>query len=275
MRPRRRLRTLALLSCLAGSALSSPRPAFAQDADSANVVAARQHFEKARAFYAQGSYREAVAELEAAHDLDPSAKDLVFNLGVVHEKLSDIDDALQWFQLYTTMSLTPQERERADAYIRRLEGAKRELAEKKQAAEPAPAAAETTSQADLALPPPEPRRRGRVDAATVAAASVAGSALVFGTVMAIKATSDRPADGFVVGRDGSLSYLTSRTAFAHHEAIAADIGFGAAIAAGVATGLLYFERPRKAPAAGTQPTPRVSVTPLVGGGALFVQGSFW
>ena len=36
----------------------------------------------------------------------PNAKDLVFNLGVVHEKLGDIEDALKWFRLYTTMNLT-------------------------------------------------------------------------------------------------------------------------------------------------------------------------
>jgi tetratricopeptide (TPR) repeat protein len=110
MRLRRRLRTIALLAGLTAAASSSPRRASAQDTDAASVAAARDHFEKARAFYGQGAYREAVAELEAAHALDPSAKDLVFNLGVVHEKLADIDEALQWFQLYTTMNLTAQER---------------------------------------------------------------------------------------------------------------------------------------------------------------------
>ena len=81
-----------------------------------------------------GSYREAIGELEAAHTLDPNAKDLVFNLGVVHEKLGDIDDALKWFRLYTTMNLTGPERDRADAYVHRLEGAKKELEDKQAAA---------------------------------------------------------------------------------------------------------------------------------------------
>src|ERR1700722_13757047 len=130
MRLRRRLRMLALLAGLGAAASAHARSASAQDTNAANVAAARRHFDKARADYEQGAYREAIAELEAAHALDPSAKDLVFNLGVVHEKLSDIDDALQWFQLYTTMSLTPPERDRADAYIKRLEGAKRELAQR-------------------------------------------------------------------------------------------------------------------------------------------------
>src|SRR5258708_3309057 len=127
---RRRLRTLALLACIAATAT----PGLAQESTPSNAAAARQHFEKARADYEQGAYREAIAELEAAHELDPNAKDLVFNLGVVHEKLADIDDALKWFRLYTTMNLTPQERDRADAYIRRLEGAKTDLEQKQAAA---------------------------------------------------------------------------------------------------------------------------------------------
>src|SRR5258708_3629396 len=97
---RRRLRTLALLGCI--GAATAPRVALADQPSASNVAAARKHFEKARGFYGQGAYREAITELEAAHALDPSAKDLVFNLGVVHEKLSDIDEALNWFRVYTT-----------------------------------------------------------------------------------------------------------------------------------------------------------------------------
>src|ERR1019366_3459132 len=96
-----RMRTSALLAILAAAASVSPGRAQAQEPpptptpapSSADIAEARRHF-------------------EPAHALDPTAKDLVFNLGVVHEKLSDIDDALRWFELYTTMSLSPTERER-------------------------------------------------------------------------------------------------------------------------------------------------------------------
>ena len=276
MRLRRRLRTLALLAGLAAAASPNPRPASGQDAgttSSANVAAARRHFDKARTDYAQGSYREAIAELEAAHALDPSAKDLVFNLGVVHEKLSDIDDALQWFQLYTTMTLTPQERDRADAYIRRLEGAKRELAQHPPEP-PAPSGSAPTpapSESAPTGPPPQVRPpRGRIDGATIAAISVAGAGLVFGTVMSVKAKVDQPT-GFVTGRDGSYADLQSRTDTAHREAIFADVGFGLSIAAGITTAVLYFARTSDSVQA-TSPT--VSPTPLTGGGGLIVQGSF-
>jgi hypothetical protein len=280
MRLRRRLRTLALLAGLAAAASANPRPATAQDASptsSANVAAARRHFDKARTDYAQGSYREAIAELEAAHSLDPSAKDLVFNLGVVHEKLSDIDDALQWFQLYTTMTLTPQERDRADAYIRRLEGAKKELAQ--HPPEPSPSgstAAPSPSESALlpiGPPPPAPPRRGRIDAATITAVSVTGAALVFATVMSVKAQVDEPPTPFVTGRDGTYSELQSRTNTAHREAIFADAGFGLAIVAGITAAVLYFSRTGDPSVPAPAPV-TVSPTPLTGGGGLIVQGSF-
>jgi tetratricopeptide (TPR) repeat protein len=303
---RRRLRTAALLAFLAAASIV-PAPARAQDAgtrepqtpaappsqnsgptpsapSSADVAAARVHFERARADYGQGSYREAVGELEAAHSLDPTAKDLVFNLGVVHEKLSDIDDALEWFQLYTTMTLTPTERERADSYIRRLEGAKKELALKPAAPPPAPG----TDQAQPGIAHPARRvpspSNGRVDAATVTAVSVAGAALVFGAVMAGIAEAERPNAGYVTGQDGSITDLQDRVDKAHREAVIADIAFGASLAAGVTAAILYFARTRDpsraartSGAAGALAPPDgstfVSATPLTGGGALIVQGS--
>ncbi len=274
----------ALLAGLAAAASADPRAASAQDAgptSSANVAAARRHFDKARAEYAQGSYREAVAELEAAHALDPSAKDLVFNLGVVHEKLADIDDALQWFQLYTTMTLTPQERDRADAYIKRLEGAKKEVAQRPpETAAPSgsstgPSAPETQL-LPMGPPLPAPPQRGRLDGATIAAISVTGAALVFGTVMAVKAKVDQPPTDYVTGQDGSYGDLKASADFAHREAILADAGFGLSIAAGITAAVLYFARPRDSSAA-KAPAPAasaVSAAPLTGGAALVVQGSF-
>ncbi|MGH7440856.1 MAG: tetratricopeptide repeat protein, partial [Polyangiaceae bacterium] len=120
----------SVVACVVLGASLAARPAHADgppQATAANAAAARRHFDKARTFYEQGQYHEAIGELDTAHALDPSAKDLVFNLGVVHEKLGDIDDALRWFRLYAGMSLTPQESDRAEAYVRRLEGARREV----------------------------------------------------------------------------------------------------------------------------------------------------
>ena len=95
----------AVRVALVAAMLPAPHRAWADETSPANVAAARKHFDKARADYAQGAYREAIGELEAAHALDPNAKDLVFNLGVVHEKLGDIDEALKWFRLHLEWNL--------------------------------------------------------------------------------------------------------------------------------------------------------------------------
>jgi hypothetical protein len=288
MPSRRRLRRLALIFCLAAGL--APRIARAEETSPANVAAARKHFEKARAFYGQGAYRDAVVELEAAHALDPNAKDLVFNLGVVHEKLSDIEEALKWFRLYTTMDLVPQERDRADAYVRRLEGAKKELEEKQAtppppestppAAGPAgqPSAVQPPSGPVLATPPaspqsPPPPVAGRVDGLTVSAATVSAAGLIAGVVLAVKAELDRPPSNYMTGRDGTYQHLRSMQDTAHFEALLADVGFGVALVAGVSTAYLYFGRSQDVPATSTGST-TVSAGPLSGGGAVVVKGSF-
>jgi tetratricopeptide (TPR) repeat protein len=293
MRFGRRLRAFALLAGIVG--VAPPEAGVAAEtsaASGANVAAARKHFERARAYYGQGSYREAIAELEAAHQLDPSAKDLVFNLGVVHEKLADIDDALAWFRLFTTMDLTPQERERADAYVKRLEGAKKEL-EEKQAAQQRQAAQQqratpppqTTEQPAPPAPPPPPVERppnGRVDGWTVGALGATAAGLAFGIVMAVRAKLDEPAADLVTGPDKSTGTYTTYTDLinrqntAHREAILADIGFGVAVVGAVATASLFFARPRASArlTTGSVRSTAVSAAPLPGGGALFVQGSF-
>lgn len=271
MRSGRRLCAVALVAALASGSIRGEPAAIADETSPANVAAARRHFDKARAYYAQGAYREAISELEAAHALDPNAKDLVFNLGVVHEKLADIEDALKWFRLYTSMNLTDQERERANAYLKRLEGAKKEL-DAKQAA-----AAGSSASAGPAQPPPPPEQPqyGRIDGFTIAAASVAVVGLGTGIVLGVKALSDRPPSNPVTGPNLTYQQLVNKTSQAHNEAIGADIGFGVAVAAAAVTAYLYLARARSTASSTTgSTTVSVSGAPLTGGGAFFVQGSF-
>jgi tetratricopeptide (TPR) repeat protein len=267
MSARRRLCAFALV---AAALLPAPQLAHADETSPANVAAARKHFDKARADYAQGAYREAIGELEAAHALDPNAKDLVFNLGVVHEKLADIDDALKWFRLYTSMNLTPTERDRADAYVKRLEGAKKELDAKQ-------AAAAAASAATPPPPPPPhdtgPPVHGRIDALTIAGASVTGVALVVGIVMAAKAEQDKPPANFVTTSTQTYDDLVNRVSTSHQEAVVADISFVAAAVLAGATTYLYLGRTRD-PAPASSGSTSVSAAPLTGGAAFFVQGSF-
>jgi tetratricopeptide (TPR) repeat protein len=290
----------ALLVCVVAMPLATPRIALAQSATTTttetspkNVAEARKHYEKARALYQQGSYREAIAELEAARELDPNAKDLVFNLGVVHEKLADIDDALKYFRIYEKMDLSAQERERCEAYLRRLEGAKKEL-EAKQADQQRQQQQQQQQQSQQGTsggaagsgsggangggthPPPAPEPgNGRVDAATITAGAVTVMGLGFGIVMGVKAKSDQPASGFVTGPDGTYQDLSGKAESAHKEAVLADVGFGVALVGAITTAYLYFARPKltSTPAPTTGST-SVSALPLRGGGAVVVGGSF-
>jgi hypothetical protein len=116
---------------------------------------------------------------------------------------------------------------------------------------------------------------GRVDAATVTALGVGVASLAFGVVLGAKALADRP-DDFVTGVSGTYGDLLDRVHTAHEEAVAADVGFAVAAAAGVAAAVLFFARPSQAQdptAAGARPSATVSAAPLLGGGAIFVQGS--
>jgi tetratricopeptide (TPR) repeat protein len=269
--------------------ITPPKVGYAEETSPNNVIAARKHFDKARAFYGQGAYRDAITELEAAHALDPNAKDLVFNLGVVHEKLADIDDALKWFKQYTTMDLTPQERERADAYVKRLEGAKKEL-EEKQNAPPAPPPEGTPPGTDVGqapasslqtpagapprsyVPPPSPSF-GRIDALTIGAAGLSAAGFVSGAVLGIKALADRPPATPTTTAKYTYSDVFAARDNARREAVFADVGFGVGLVAGAAAAYLYFGRARKAPVVSTGST-SVSMAHLPGGGALLVRGSF-
>jgi hypothetical protein len=138
-----------------------------------------------------------------------------------------------------------------------------------------PDATSAPAGAEAAEVMPPPATHGRADAATITATAVAGAALVFGIVLAVKADEDRPASGTVTGAGTSYPQLFDRTASAHREAIAADIGFGVSLAAGITAAVLYFARTRDAgaPTQGSPRSPSVSAAPLTGGGALIVQGS--
>ncbi len=255
---------LLMLGPFVAPALAQPRDRPAPTSPEA-AARALEHFQKAKDLYQSGAYREAIAELQAAREIDPNAKDLVFNLGVVNEKLGHLEDALRYFKLYATMEILPDERTRAEAYIKRLEGAKTELVV-------APTATATATVA----PPPRvvvDTAKGRVDAATVISATVAIAGLGAGAGFGIKALVDKPKN-FVTGTGQTYDQLANQTSTSHAEAVVADISLGVGLAATLLTAYLYFARPKNR--AGTTPTSGASVSgvPLQGGGAVFLRGSF-
>jgi len=203
--------------------------------DAETAAKAQQHFKRARELYSQGSYTEAIGELESAHQLDPTAKDLVYNLVLVNEKLGRIDAALAHMQTYVKMDLDASERAKAESTTRRLEGAKRELDAQRPKAPP-PVKEIVVQRVTTKI------EYGRVDAATVSAAVVAVAGLGVGTFFGIKAMKDRPDSNFTTGRDGTYDDLARRSDDAHKQARIADVGFAVGAVGTVATLILYFAR---------------------------------
>jgi len=282
----RRLRILLGLLALASSAVALPAlaqstpPSAGLGAETPSTepktkeqLEAQQHFQRAKDLYQTGAYREAIAELEQARGLDPKAKDLVFNLGIVHEKLGKFDEAITFFRQYMEMEgVTGAERAKAENIIKRIEGAKREVPVTP------PAGSATT---EPTPPRPEETHNGRIDAATVTAASIAVVGLGVGATFGILALSTKPS-GFVTGRDGTYDTLQSKTSDAHTQAVVADIGFGVGIAAALVTAYLYFGRSKEAQPRATRTPPRTSFVPSLtpsfaptrDGGAVLLGGTF-
>jgi hypothetical protein len=273
----RRLYASALV-CAFGACLVAP-PAVAQSHPATaasktpvptNPLEARKHYDHAKALYKQGAYREAIIELENALKFDPSGKELVYNLAVLHEKLGDIDEALSYFQRYGTMDLTQDERDKTEAAIKRLEGAKREVVGEN----PKPQVLQ--QQPPPPPPPPSPPApvHGKIDVLTISAAALTVGGFAFGTAFALKAEAEKPPTGFVTGKDGTFGDLQNRATTAHNEAVVADVGFGIGAVAAVGTILLYALRTRPVDGATTTTGTSVSVVPLASGGAIFWRGAF-
>lgn len=278
-RARRGFRGLLLLAAVACAAplpalaQRTPPPVAAPSAPSEPLTEdqqkAQQHFQRAKDLYQQGAYREAAGELEIARALDPKAKDLVFNLGVVNERLGKFDEAIVAFQKFLEMDgVTAAERARTESIIKRIEGAKRELPT-------TPTASAST--APTSKPPEEdgkPPQKGRIDALTIGAAAVGVVGLGVGIGFGIRAVTSQPSD-FVTGRDGTYPDLQAKQESAHTSAVVADVGFAVGILGAGAAAYLYFSRtkdPAKArPSTGSKPA-TVSVAP--GPGAVVLHGTF-
>ncbi len=259
----RRIGFLVTLLALAAAAAAIAPPKPAEPAPlTEDQQKAQQHFQKAKELYAAGSYREAIAELEAARALDPKAKDLVYNLGIVYEKLAKYDEAITYFRQYMEMEgVTTAEKQKAESVIKRIEGAKREVP-------PTPSASAS------AAPPPRREQKedppnGRVDALAIGAGAAAVIGVGVGVGFGIRALATRPAN-FVTGRDGTFADLQSKNDSAHTSAIVSDVGFAVGVVSAVAAAYLYFGRTRDPDAASIAP----AAAPTKGGGVVGVGGTF-
>jgi tetratricopeptide (TPR) repeat protein len=236
----------------AGGASAEPPPAATGEAPRPPPADREQRAKQAMtlhdeawALYEQGRYRAAIERLEAALRIDPDGRELVYNLALLHEKLADLPEAETYYRRYVEMEPDPRAKAKAQAVLRRLEGAAKEAA----AHPPAPAA------------PPPPAFRPRllprpVRPWVVASGSVAGAALVVGAAFGIHALMRNPGSGASTGGGVTLADLQADAHDAHRWAMAADSAFVvSAVAAGTAL-VLYFSTPRPLVAAG----PRLQVS---------------
>jgi tetratricopeptide (TPR) repeat protein len=227
-------------------------------------------YQESLKLYKAGQYRAAVDKLVEARKLDPTAKELPYNLGLLYEKLGEIDNAIKNFQLYLTLDTDEEEKERVRSILQRLEGARDELNRNKPPASASapPSAAPPPATSAPEPPPPPPRRRGRLDALVYGTGGLSLAAVGAGVFFGLRALSLRPEPSTVGQR---IETLEDKQRKAHQSGVIADISFGVAIASGGAAALLYFLRDAPPPKEGA---PAAFVAPTPGGGVVGWGGRF-
>ena len=190
---------------------------------------AMARFEKGRAYFRAGRYREAIVELKAALALDPGSAVLRYNVAYTSELLGDLPEAIEYYRTY--LAALPRsakaERERTRTTLRRLEGRQADIADEDDGGE---GAADTLFWVTLGS-----------GAALLAGAGVTG-------LLALDREDDVAA--FVVGRDGSLDGRKSLEDEADTFALASDVLIAAGAALVATSALLFFcvrPRSRKSP----------------------------
>jgi tetratricopeptide (TPR) repeat protein len=237
------------------------RPGAASQTQSSAPEAAVEHYQLGRKWYLEGRYRDALVELKAALEYDPNSADLIYNVARVYENLGEMDEAIAHYQRYLE-HLPPEahdERDRTDKTIRRLQGAKRELAqteaERNSAAQQA---ASHAGRADFVF-----WLTGGAAVALFAAGGVSG-------VLALK-KNDQVAS-FVVGMDGTFDEREKLAKQANNFALAADLLLAGGAVALTSAALLYFLRDSEPEA--SEGTPKLSVSFSGNGAQLGMHGTF-
>jgi len=197
---------------------------------------AKVHFDAAREHYANGRYREAIEELELALTIDPNGADLVYNLGVINEKLQEVDAAILNYRRYIEMIDDAEEQERVTKIVLRLEKARDELAAQREEEAAAAASNEDPARDE------GPKQKGRMDGWVIGAGVLAGLGLAGGTYFGLQAMKNKNDDPPTTGPDTSYADLEDNADKAKQQAVLADIGFGVALAAGTTAAIFYFTR---------------------------------
>ncbi len=220
------------------SVLSSLVETASAQANETPPQGAVEHYNRGRAHYQAGRYREALRELERALTMDPRSPNLVYNVARVHELLGELEEAIQFYRRYRDMLPMAErdERERIQAIVLRLLGAL------KHATPNQPAVEER-----LREPSARPVRmeRGVADGAFWTTAVMGASALAASAVtggLALK--TERDVEGFVVGADGPNDEREKLAKKADRLALSSDVTFIIGTTFAVTSILLYMLRER-------------------------------
>ena len=223
----------------------------------AREAQAKRLHDEARALYDDGEYRKAIAKLEQALELDPEGKELVYNLGLIHEKLAEPEEAERWFRRYLEMEPDTALRERTQRALKRIEGVKRDRAAARASAAASLPAATAPPPAPAPAPAPAPPSSTRPVGHWVwISGGVAVSALIVGNAFAISAVSKSPGDDARTGNGVGVADLQADADSAHSRAVIADVSFVVALLAGAASAYLYLSTPPVPRAASPQPQPQ-------------------
>lgn len=245
--------------------------AFAADPpDASSHDRAQVAYQEALKLYKGGHYREAVNKLVEARKLDPTAKELPYNLGLLYEKLGEIDNAIKSFELYLNLETDDEEKERVRSTLQRLEGARAELNKNKPppSASAAPPPPPPPTSAPTQEEPPPPPRKGRLDGLVYGTGGLALVALGTGVFFGVRALTLRPENSTA---NQSIADLEDKQKQAHQSGVFADIGFGVAVVSGGAAALLYFLRDAPPPSTATS---SAFLAPTRGGGWVGWGGRF-
>lgn len=111
-----------------------------------DTAAAREHYQKATAFFDLGKYQEAIKEFEAAYEAknDPA---FLYNLAQAHRLAGNPEQALRFYRTYLRRNPNPPNRADIDDRIKQLE----KLVEQKAASQNSPP--KETIQPSLPAPP--------------------------------------------------------------------------------------------------------------------------
>ncbi|HET9931442.1 MAG TPA: tetratricopeptide repeat protein [Polyangiaceae bacterium] len=200
-------------------------------------ASAKHHFDEALAHYREGHYRAAIAELKAALTFDPTSKDLIYNLALVHEKLGELDQAIAALERYAELETDPKELARARQAKTRMQGARAELS------------APVVVPSRVPIPPVAvPINERRTNPWLVASTVVAATGGVLGVVFGVRALVLAPGESASTNASTNIDDLHDQQNRAAFSARVADVSFGVGVVSGIFAAILWTrEQPKLAP----------------------------